>query len=66
MSVVGRVVRAALAAAFTLIGLNASPSVAADIRVYSSGAPAEVVRVIAAKFSDASGHRVLEIGRAHV
>jgi molybdate transport system substrate-binding protein len=45
--------------AFALLVLTAHPSLAADIRVYASGAPAEVVRVLAAKFSDASGHRVL-------
>jgi molybdate transport system substrate-binding protein len=39
--------------------LNAAPLRAADIRVYSSGAPAEVVRVLAARFSAATGDRVL-------
>ena len=45
--------------AFALLALNTHASSAADIRVYSSGAPAEVVRVVAQKFSAATGHRVL-------
>ena len=35
------------------------PSAAADIRVYSSGAPSEVARHVAATFSATAGHRVL-------
>ena len=41
-----------------LLALSAGACGAADIRVYASGAPAEVVRVLAQKFSAATGHHV--------
>src|SRR5215207_7030388 len=34
-------------------------SVAADIQVFTSGAPAAVQKVLAAKFTDTTGHRVV-------
>jgi molybdate transport system substrate-binding protein len=37
----------------------AGSATAADIRVFSSGAPAEVEKVLAAQFTRESGHRVL-------
>jgi molybdate transport system substrate-binding protein len=37
----------------------AGGAVAADIRVFSSGAPAEVEKVLAAQFARESGHRVV-------
>jgi len=56
----GRLGRAAvrLAAAFAVIALATAPSMSAEIRVYSSGAPAEVAKALAARFADATGHRV--------
>jgi molybdate transport system substrate-binding protein len=36
-----------------------STAVAADIRVFSSGAPADVAKVLAAKFAEQTGHGVL-------
>jgi molybdate transport system substrate-binding protein len=36
----------------------AGSAAAADIRVFSSGAPAEVAKVLAAKFAEHTGHRV--------
>jgi molybdate transport system substrate-binding protein len=44
----------ALAASMTA----ASTSVAADLRVFSSGAPADVAKALAAKFAQDTGHRV--------
>ena len=38
---------------------HAGGAVAADIRVFSSGAPAEVEKVLAAQFARESGHRVV-------
>ena len=43
--------------AFTLLALAAPRALAADIRVYSSGAPAHVAQIVAAKFSETAGHR---------
>jgi ABC-type glycerol-3-phosphate transport system substrate-binding protein len=37
----------------------AGSATAADIRIFSSGAPAEVEKVLAAQFTRESGHRVL-------
>jgi molybdate transport system substrate-binding protein len=40
--------------------LQAAPqSLAADLQVYSSGAPAQVAQSLAARFRDATGHRVV-------
>src|SRR3954466_3887852 len=39
----------------------AGSATAADIRVFSSGAPAEVEKVLAAQFARDSGHRVMFI-----
>ena len=45
-------------AVLAIIALGTWPSLAADIRVYSSGAPAQVVQMLGARFSQATGHRV--------
>jgi molybdate transport system substrate-binding protein len=44
--------------AFVILLLAAAPSLAADLRVYSSGAPGQVAQGLAARFFDATGHRV--------
>jgi molybdate transport system substrate-binding protein len=41
------------------LAVGAEPSQAADIRVFTSGAPAEVQKVLARPFAEATGHRVL-------
>jgi molybdate transport system substrate-binding protein len=47
------------AATLAVFGLETQLSVAAEVRVLSSGAPAEVVKSFIAPFSDATGHRIL-------
>jgi molybdate transport system substrate-binding protein len=42
-----------------VLALTAQPSLAADIQVYSSGAPAQVAQSLAARFLAATGHRVV-------
>jgi len=42
-----------------VLAAGAVPSVAADIRVFTSGAPAEVQKVLARAFAEATGHRVV-------
>ena len=44
--------------AFALAALVAGPAVAAEVRVFSSGAPAEVEKAVAAKFTRDTGHQV--------
>jgi molybdate transport system substrate-binding protein len=56
-SVIGRGVGAAGSA--LVLALNAAPSLAAEVRVYVSGAPAEVVQILAERFSATTGHRIL-------
>ncbi len=64
-SLTGAPQRSTLARAFgaaTLLGAAATAggaAVAADIRVFTSGAPAEVAKVLAAKFAQDTGHRVV-------
>jgi molybdate transport system substrate-binding protein len=41
-----------------MLALTTRPALAADLQVYSSGAPAQVVQAIATTFSRATGHRV--------
>ena len=54
-------IHAMLLSAAMLVGLAPAtrPSAAADIRVYSSGAPSEVAGHVATTFSATAGHRVL-------
>jgi molybdate transport system substrate-binding protein len=52
-----RRVRAFAHPAAFVLALAAQQSLAADLRVYSSGAPAQVAQVVAARFADVSGHR---------
>ncbi|HEY6256588.1 MAG TPA: substrate-binding domain-containing protein [Xanthobacteraceae bacterium] len=47
------------ATALGLLGLGAQPSACADIRVFSSGAPAQVEKALAAKYAEATGDRVV-------
>jgi molybdate transport system substrate-binding protein len=44
---------------FAVLGLAASPAVATDIRVYTSGAPAEIQRAFAQRFNEVTGHRLV-------
>jgi molybdate transport system substrate-binding protein len=48
----------ALGAAMLVTVLAAGAAVAAEIRVFSSGAPAEVEKAVAAKFTQETGHQV--------
>jgi molybdate transport system substrate-binding protein len=41
------------------LGLAASPAVATDVRVYTSGAPADIQKGLARRFNETSGHRLL-------
>jgi len=50
---------AAACSAATLLALACGPARAAEIRVFTSGAPAEVQKVVARTFSAATGDRVL-------
>jgi molybdate transport system substrate-binding protein len=50
--------RPAAWSAVAVLALTTHASLAADLRVYSSGAPAQVVQAIATTFSHAQGHRV--------
>jgi molybdate transport system substrate-binding protein len=49
----------ALGTAMLVTVLAAGAAVAAEIRVFSSGAPAEVEKVVAAKFTQETGHQVV-------
>jgi molybdate transport system substrate-binding protein len=54
--------RCSFVVAFVAIAILASatgPSAAADLRVFTSGAPADVQRGLARKFTDATGHRLV-------
>jgi molybdate transport system substrate-binding protein len=42
-----------------VFALGLAPSVSAELRVFSSGAPAEVVKILAARFAETTGHRVV-------
>lgn len=46
-------------AAVALLGLAVEPSAAADVRVFTSGAPAGIQRGLARDFSEKSGHRLV-------
>jgi molybdate transport system substrate-binding protein len=50
---------ACTATALVLWGLGTQPSVSADISVYTSAAPAEVEKMLAAQFTEATGNRIL-------
>ncbi len=50
---------ACTAIALALWGLGTQPSVSADIGVYTSAAPAEVEKMLAAQFTEATGNRIL-------
>jgi molybdate transport system substrate-binding protein len=43
----------------TTLWLGMGPSAASEIRVFTSGAPSAVQKVMAAKFTDTTGHRVV-------
>ena len=45
--------------AVSILALATQASLAADLQVYSSGAPAQVAQSLAARFFDATGHRVV-------
>jgi molybdate transport system substrate-binding protein len=47
------------ATALALLGLATRPAASADLSVFTSAAPAEVEKKLAADFSQASGHRIL-------
>ena len=47
-----------LVAALVLSGLSAAPLCAAELRVYSGGAPQETLKLLAPEFEKATGHRV--------
>ena len=44
--------------ALTLLGMSVTPLSAAELRVYSGGAPQETLKLLAPEFEKASGHRV--------
>jgi molybdate transport system substrate-binding protein len=44
---------------FALWGLGTQPCLSAEIGVFTSGAPAEVEKAVAAKFAEATGNRIL-------
>jgi molybdate transport system substrate-binding protein len=44
--------------ALTLLGTSVTPLSAAELRVYSGGAPQETLKLLAPEFEKASGHRV--------
>jgi molybdate transport system substrate-binding protein len=46
-------------ASIVVLGLAASPAGASDVRVYTSGAPAEIQKGIAQRFNEATGHRLV-------
>jgi len=54
-------VGSSLAAAFAIavLGFATGPSAAADVRVFTSGAPADIQRGLVRKFADASGHQLV-------
>jgi molybdate transport system substrate-binding protein len=43
----------------TVLGLASSAAVATDVRVYTSGAPADIQRGFSQRFNDATGHRLV-------
>jgi molybdate transport system substrate-binding protein len=44
--------------ALTLLGMSVTPLLAAELRVYSGGAPQETLKLLAPEFEKATGHRV--------
>jgi molybdate transport system substrate-binding protein len=42
-----------------VFALGLTPSASAELRVFSSGAPAEVAKVLAARFAETTGHRIV-------
>jgi molybdate transport system substrate-binding protein len=54
-----RTVICSAAAMLAVLAFAVTPAAALDIRVYSSGAPGEIAKVIGARFGESSGHRVL-------
>src|SRR4051812_5115724 len=44
---------------FAVLGPTVSPAVATDVRVYTSGAPAEIQRAFAQRFNETTGHRLV-------
>ena len=44
--------------ALTLLGTSVTPQSAAELRVYSGGAPQETLKLLAPEFEKATGHRV--------
>jgi molybdate transport system substrate-binding protein len=44
--------------ALTLLGMNVTPLSAAELRVYSGGAPLETLKLLAPEFEKATGHRL--------
>jgi molybdate transport system substrate-binding protein len=47
------------ATALAILALGTQPSAAADVGVFTSAAPAEVEKVLAAKFTETTGNRIL-------
>jgi molybdate transport system substrate-binding protein len=45
--------------AIVALALATQPSLAADLQIYSSGAPAQVAQSLAARFGEETGHRVV-------
>jgi molybdate transport system substrate-binding protein len=43
----------------TVLGLVASSAAASDVRIYTSGAPADIQKEIAQRFNEATGHRLV-------
>jgi molybdate transport system substrate-binding protein len=46
------------ATALAVLALGTKPSIAADVRVFTSGAPAEVEKVLATKYAEMTGNRI--------
>jgi accessory colonization factor AcfC len=46
-------------ASLAVLAFSASHAVASDVRVYTSGAPAEIQKGFAQRFNEASGHRLV-------
>jgi molybdate transport system substrate-binding protein len=46
-------------ASIALLGLAASPALPSDVRVYTSGAPADIQKGLAQRFNEATGHRLV-------
>src|SRR5258705_5050813 len=46
-------------ASIAVLGLAASPALASDVRVYTSGAPADIQKGLAQRFNEATGNRLV-------